>query len=137
LGATHKLLRPAFWFRHPYPFHPQGKSYVKMQAFSGQWNIISSPELNAESLNFAGPPYLRLRHIDGRLEGEFSVGACSGQLDGHPNGTQQVIFSFEGMDGDELVSGAATARLHPPGLHLVLMYHFGAIHTFECRSAQA
>lgn len=104
-----------------------------MQEFSGQWDTVSSPDQDEQALACDGPPYVRLRLIGPRLEGEFSLGPCRGQLDGRPDGDRRCLLSFEGMDGDDLVSGAATARIEDETLHLQLFFHFGPTQTFACR----
>lgn len=104
-----------------------------MRELSGQWDIVSSPDLDEETLSCDGPPYVRLRLMEQRLEGEFSLGPCRGQLDGRLDCDGRCILSFEGMDGEDIVSGAATARLEEDTLHLHLFYHFGPTRTFACR----
>ena len=102
-----------------------------MEKFTGTWEIASSPDFDADYLRQLGSPYVRLRQQGGRVEGEYEFGPQHGHLDGRPDGEERVIFSFEGMDGEELVNGAGVATLQQDRLLLTLMYHFGPDHVLE------
>ena len=96
-----------------------------MKPFTGTWRITSSPDFSADQLNQSGLPYVRLRQQGERVEGEYAFGLQQGHIDGRPDGEDRIIFSFEGMDDEELANGAGLLTLREDRLHLTLMYHFG------------
>lgn len=102
-----------------------------MNRYTGTWRIASSPHFDTEELASQGPPYVRLRQQGERIEGEYEFACQRGNLDGRPDGTERVIFSFEGMDGEALVNGAGVATLQGDRLLLKMMYHFGPDRTLE------
>lgn len=102
-----------------------------MKPFTGSWQIVASPDFDPEYLTCEGPPGIRLRQQGDRVEGSYSFGPQHGQLDGRTDGPERLICSFEGMDGEELVNGAAIALLQEDRLLLRLMYHFGPDRTLE------
>lgn len=102
-----------------------------MNPFTGTWEIVSSPHFDRDYLQREGTPYVRLRQRQGRIEGEYQFGPQRGHLDGRPDGEERIIFSFEGMDADELVNGAGTAAVQQQRLVLTLMCHFGDDFTLE------
>ena len=96
-----------------------------MNPFTGTWRIASSPHFDAGELASEGLPYVRLRQQGDRIEGEYEFAGQRGNLDGRPDGTERIIFSFEGMDGEALVNGAGIATVQGDRLLLKMMYHFG------------
>ena len=102
-----------------------------MKPFTGTWQIVASPDFDAGYLTCEGPPGIRLRQQGDRVEGSYAFGPQHGQLDGRMDGPARLVCSFEGMDGEELVNGAATILLQADRLRLTLMYHFCPDHTLE------
>ena len=96
-----------------------------MNSFTGTWTQITSPAFDAAYLACEGPPYIRLRLRQQRLEGEYQLGPRRGHIDGRPQNYGRIVFSFEGMDGPDLVNGAGLAWLEGACLHFQLLYHFG------------
>ena len=101
-----------------------------MSKFTGTWENISSSHFDRDYLHRECPPYVRLRQRDDRIDGEYQLGPRRGHIDGRPDGQDRIIFSFEGMDEEELVNGCGTAVLEQERLVLSLMYHFGGDFTF-------
>ncbi|NKB71470.1 MAG: hypothetical protein GKR89_30735 [Candidatus Latescibacteria bacterium] len=104
-----------------------------MNAFTGTWTQITSPTLDADYLSSQGAPYIRLRLRQQRLEGEYQLGPRRGHIDGRLQDQGPIVFSFEGMDGAELVNGAGLAWLQDDCLHFHLLYHFGDDVAFAAR----
>ena len=101
-------------------------------AFTGTWDVVSSPDFDAEYLGMEVPPYVRLRQDGDQVIGDYQVGLQTGELDGRLAGPDRVVFSFEGMDEMDPVNGAGTLTLQGDHLTFVLMYHLGDDYTFEC-----
>ncbi len=106
---------------------------LAMTPFTGTWEITSSPHFDRDYLQREGSPYVRLRQQGDRIEGEYQFGAQRGHIDGRPDGKERVIFSFEGMDDEDLVNGAGTAAVQQQRLVLTLMCHFGDDYTVEAQ----
>lgn len=102
-----------------------------MNRFTGIWRITTSPHFDTEELASEGLPYIRLRQQGERIEGEYEFALQRGNLDGRPDSAERIIFSFEGMDGEELVNGAGVAVLQEDRLLVKMMYHFGPDRTLE------
>ena len=101
------------------------------KSFEGTWNIVSSPDFDDDYLSEEGTPYIRLHQEGGRLEGDYHVGLQTGDLSGWLESDNRAVFSFEGMDEMDEVSGAGTATVDDDRLTLTLMYHQGDDYTFE------
>ena len=100
-----------------------------MHPFNGTW----TPQPKIDS----SPDYIRLRVWDKRIEGEYQLGQRRGHIDGRLDTAQRIIFSFEGIDGEDLVNGAGTAAIANDHLDFTLMYHFGDNHTFQASKTTA
>lgn len=101
-------------------------------SFAGTWEVVSSPDFDDDYLSLETEPYITLRQSGSRVEGEFQVGLQRGDLDGRLEEEDLLLFSFEGEDEMEPVSGAGKAVLKGDRLTLTLMYHEGDDYTFEC-----
>jgi hypothetical protein len=102
----------------------------------GTWAIRSSPDFDDSYLHMERPAYVTLRRDGNRIAGDFQVGLQTGTIDGRERLDGSVMFSFEGMDEMDEVSGAGTATVKSDRLTLTLMYHQGDDYTFEAtRSA--
>ena len=97
----------------------------------GTWAIQSSPDFDASYLHMERPAYVTLRREGGRIVGEYQVGLQSGTLDGRERPDGSVLFSFDGIDEMDEVSGAGTATVEDDRLTLTLMYHQGDDYTYE------
>jgi len=100
--------------------------------FEGTWDIVSSPDFDNEYMSEEVSPYVKLQQAGNNLNGEYHVGYQQGDIDGRLEGEQRVMFSFEGMDEMDPVSGAGTIALSDGRLIFRLMYHYGDEYTFEC-----
>ena len=102
----------------------------------GTWMIQSSPDFDASYLHLERPAFVSLRREGDRIAGEYQVGLQSDTLDGRERPDGSVLFSFDGIDEMDDVSGTGTATLQGDRLTLTLMYHQGDDYTFEAtRSA--
>jgi len=63
--------------------------------------------------------------------GEYQVGLQAGTLDGRERPDGSVLFSFDGIDEMDDVSGLAMATVQDDQLTLTLMYHQGDDYTFQ------
>ena len=97
----------------------------------GTWAIQSSPDFDDSYLHLERPAYVTLRREGDRIVGEYHVGLQAGTIDGRERPEGSVVFSFEGMDEMEDVSGAGTIILENNRLTLTLSYHQGDHYTFE------
>jgi hypothetical protein len=102
-------------------------------AIAGVWDIVSSEDFDDAYLHLEQAPYVALRQSGDRVAGEYHIGLQSGSLDGRPRPDGSVLFSFEGTDEMDEVSGAATATVEGDRLVFTLMYHQGDDFTFEGR----
>lgn len=103
-------------------------------SFAGRWEIVESPDFDAEYLNMEGTPVIELHQDRKRVHGQYKLGLQNGDLSGEleSEGDDRFVFSFEGMDEMDPVHGAGTAHLNGDHLTLKLMYHDGDTFTFEC-----
>jgi len=53
-------------------------------------------------------PYVELHQHRDRVSGTYHVGLQQGEIDGRIEGTDRIVFSFEGMDEMEEVHGRGT-----------------------------
>jgi hypothetical protein len=97
----------------------------------GTWAIRSSPDFEDSYLHMERPAYVTLRRDGNRIAGDFQVGLQTGSIHGRERLDGSVMFSFEGMDEMDEVSGAGTATVENDRLTLTLMYHGGDDYTFE------
>jgi hypothetical protein len=103
---------------------------------SGTWDVVSSPDFDDEYLAMDVVPYVRLQQKGRSVTGDYQMGLQTGQIDGRLVSPDRVLFSFEGMDEMEEVSGAGTLTLEDDHLTFVLMYHQGDDFTFVCERRQ-
>jgi len=101
-------------------------------SFTGTWDVVSSPDFDDEYLSLETEPTLTLHQSGNRVDGEFQVGLQRGDIDGRLEEEDFLLFSFEGEDEMEPVSGAGKAVLKGDRLTFTLMYHGGDEYTFEC-----
>jgi hypothetical protein len=93
---------------------------------------VSSPDFDDDYLRMEVEPYVKLRQAGDRVDGEYHIGLQTGEIDGRLQGENQLLFSFEGSDEMEQVSGAGRATIEGNRLTFTLMYHRGDDFTFEC-----
>lgn len=96
----------------------------------GSWAIRSSPDFDDSYLHMERPAFVTLRQEGDRIGGEFQVGLQTGYIDGRQRPDGSVMFTFEGMDEMDEVSGAGTVTVEGDRLTLTLMYHDGDDYTF-------
>jgi hypothetical protein len=102
---------------------------------TGTWIVVTSPDLDDEYLYLETTPYVSLRQTGRTVDGEFQIGLMSGSIDGRWE-ENSVLFSFEGMDELDPVSGAGIIYVQDDTLIVVLMLHLGDEFTFECELAE-
>ncbi len=105
-------------------------------SFTGVWDVVASPDFDDDYLRMEVEPYIRLEQQGKQVTGEYHVGLQQGDIDGRLQDDTHVVFSFEGMDEMEEVSGAGTITLNGDRLTFTLMYHDGDDFTFECERRQ-
>ena len=98
----------------------------------GIWDVVSSPDFDDDYLRMEVSPYVTLRRVGERIEGEYHIGLQSGDIDGRLEADGRVLFSFEGMDEMDEVSGAGAITPAGDRLIFTLMYHDGDDFAFEC-----
>jgi len=101
--------------------------------FTGTWQVVSSPDFDYDYLCMETTPYIKLRQAGDRIDGEYHIGLQTGIIDGRLQSENQMIFSFDGMDEMDPVSGAGVAVIEGDRLTFTLMYHLGDDFTFECQ----
>lgn len=102
-------------------------------SFTGIWQVMSSPDFDDDYLEMETEPYVELRQTGDRVDGQYHLGLQRGNIDGHLQDKNQMIFSFEGMDEMDEVNGAGIATVEGDHLTFTLMYHRGGEYTFECK----
>ena len=105
-------------------------------SFTGEWDVIASPDFADDYLHMEVDPYITLEQQGKQVTGEYHVGLQQGDIDGRLPDDTHVVFSFEGMDEMEEVDGAGTITLNGDRLTFTLMYHEGDDFTFECERRQ-
>ncbi len=101
-------------------------------SFADEWDVIASPDFDDKYLRMEVDPYIRLEQQGKQVTGEYHVGLQQGDIDGRLQDDAHAVFSFEGMDEMDEVSGAGTITLNGDLLGFTLMYHQGDDYTFEC-----
>jgi len=101
-------------------------------SFTGTWYVVSSPDFDDDYLREEVEPYVKLKQVGDRVDGEYHIGLQMGSIDGRLQGKNQILFSFEGSDEMDEVSGAGTATVEGDRLTFTLMYHGGDEFIFEC-----
>ena len=71
------------------------------------------------------PPISACACANSASKANTNWGPRRGHIDGRPQNYGRIVFSFEGMDGPDLVNGAGLAWLEGACLHFQLLYHFG------------
>ncbi len=101
-------------------------------SFTGEWDVVASPDFGDDYLRMEVEPYIRLEQQGKQVTGEYHVGLQQGDIDGRLQDDAHAVFSFEGMDEMDEVSGAGTITLNGDRLTFTLLYHQGDDFTFEC-----
>jgi hypothetical protein len=101
--------------------------------FTGAYEVMSSPDFDYDYLSMDVEPYVTLRQVGDRVEGEYQVGLQVGDVYGTvPEGANFFTFSFEGNDEMDYVNGMGEATLNGDHLTFELRYHRGDEYTFDC-----
>ncbi len=104
-----------------------------MSSFTGTWDVVHSPDFGDDYLHMEGSPYVRLNEEGKHVTGEYHLGLQCGDIYGHLESEARMIFSFEGIDEMEEVSGAGRAAVEGDRMTFELLYHEGDDCAFECR----
>lgn len=105
---------------------------LPLEAFLGEWRVVSSPDFDRDYLFMETTPYVQVAGKGGvKMTGSFHVGLIQGAFDGHLEG-KRVLFSFEAMDELEPVHGMGTIHCQGEQMEFRLHYHFGDDWTFIC-----
>jgi hypothetical protein len=102
---------------------------------TSSWRIVSSPDFDDDYLRMEVEPYVELHQHRDRVSGTYHVGLQQGEIDGRIEGTDRIVFSFEGMDEMEEVHGRGTLQIDGTQARFVLEYHQGDTFTFTCEQS--
>ncbi len=104
-----------------------------MPGFTGTWDVVHSPDFGDDYLRMEGSPYVRLSQEGRRVTGEYHLGLQQGDIYGRLEGETRMLFSFEGTDEMDEVSGAGRATVEGDRMVFELLYHQGDDYAFECK----
>jgi hypothetical protein len=62
---------------------------------TGVWDVVSSPDFDDDYLGMEVSPYVKLRRVGKRVEGEYHIGLQSGSIDGRPVADDRVGYAAE------------------------------------------
>jgi len=99
--------------------------------FTGTWDVVSSPDFDAEYLHLTGEPCVVLRQNGDFVKGEYEFGVMSGTINGGAH-SDFVDFSFGGEDENEEAFGEGEATLEGERLTFELWHYHGDEYTFIC-----
>lgn len=104
---------------------------------AGTWKVVELPDMMDDYLKLTPHPKLVIKPPEDDLyEGTFQFGAQSGQLYGKlredPGPAKVFVFSFDGEDEGDEISGAAVMRLEGRRLVGEWRYHYGDVLRMIC-----
>ena len=106
--------------------------------FTGKWEVIEAMDMMDDYLSLTPDPHLKIE-VSGENEvaGSYQFGAEDGSIDGQfepDKESQRLLFSFEGRDEGDDVSGFGTASLESSDTLILRMhYHMGDTYSFRCK----
>ena len=112
---------------------------IKERDFAGKWRVVEAMDLVDDYLGLMPDPHL-LFEVKSKNEvtGTYQFGTQDGCIDGHfekDKGNLQLIFSFEGSDEMDQVSGYGTVIFESIDTLLLKMhYHMGDTYSFRCQA---
>jgi hypothetical protein len=103
----------------------------------GPWKVVEMPDMMEDYLELTRNPKLVIKPPeDGLYQGDFQFGAQRGQLYGKLRDdlgpAKAFVFSFEGLDEGDEISGAAVMKLEGGRLVGEWMYHYGDVLRMIC-----
>lgn len=101
-------------------------------SLKGKWRIVEMPDFEADYPDMAEPAYIL---FEGNGSGEFAFGCCTGHIwEASNTETTSILFSWDGSDEMDEVSGDGSAKLQPDGsLNGEICYHNGDEYAFIAR----
>ena len=110
---------------------------IRESNFAGKWKVIEAMDMVDDYLSLTPDPHLKIE-VSGKNEvtGSYLLGAQDGSIDGQfelDKESQRLLFSFEGSDEGDEVSGFGTASFESTDTLLLRMhYHMGDTYSFRC-----
>jgi hypothetical protein len=106
--------------------------------FAGKWKVFDAMDQGDDYLSLTPDPHLLIEvNSKNEVTGNYQYGAGDGFIDGQferDNDDLRLIFSFEGSDEMDPVSGFGTASFESPDTLLLKMhYHMGDTYSFRCK----
>jgi hypothetical protein len=113
---------------------------IKERDFAGKWRVVEAMDLVDDYLGLMPDPHLLIEvKSNNEVTGNYQFGTQDGCIDGHfeedKEENLQLIFSFEGSDEMDQVSGYGTAIFESidDTLLLKMHYHMGDTYRFKCK----
>jgi hypothetical protein len=112
---------------------------IEERDFAGKWRVVEAMDLVDDYLGLMPDPHLLIK-VGSRNEvtGNYQFGTQDGCIDGHfeedKEENLQPIFSFEGSDEMDQVSGFGTVISESNDTLLLKMhYYMGDTYSFKCK----
>jgi len=106
--------------------------------FAGKWKVVEAMDLVDDYLSLTPDPHLLIKvNSKNEVTGNYQYGAQNGFIDGQferDKDNLRLIFSFEGSDEMDPVSGFGTACFKSPDTLLLKTHcHMGDTYRFRCK----
>ena len=105
--------------------------------FAGKWKVIEAIDMVDDYLSLTPDPHLKIE-VSGKNEvtGSYLFGVQTGSIDAQleqDKESQRLLFSFDGSDEGDEVSGFGTASFESADTLILRMhYHMGDTYSFRC-----
>jgi hypothetical protein len=111
---------------------------IKERDFAGKWRVVDAMDLVDDYLSLIPDPHFLIEVMSkNEVTGSYQFGAQDGCIDGRFEEdieNLRLIFSFEGSDEMDEVSGFGTAIFESlDTLILKMHYHMGDACSFRCK----
>jgi len=112
---------------------------MEKSEFAGKWRVIEAMDFDDDYLRESPDPHIFIE-VKGEKDvlGSYHIDLQDGDIGGHfekdCEGNLQLIFTFEGSDEMESVSGYGTASFEAPDVMLLRMHHhLGDTYSYRCK----
>jgi hypothetical protein len=111
---------------------------IEGRDFAGKWRVVEAVDLIDDYLGLMPDPHLLIVVKNkNEVTGNYQFGTQDGCIDGHFEQDKEnlrLIFSFEGSDEMDQVSGFGTVVFESPDTQLLKMHsHMGDTYSFRCK----
>lgn len=112
---------------------------MERSGFSGKWHVIEALDLVDDYLSLSEDPHILIEaKSKSDVLGSYQFGVQNGEIDGHfekdCQSKLQIIFTFEGSDEMDPVSGYGIASFEAPDTLLLTMHHhLGDTCRYRCK----